>query len=88
MASAEVKKEIDDTRALAAKLGIQGTPHFLVGDRIIPGAPENLFEQMQKTRRRCPQGGLQGLLAALEPVAMPRMALISYAKPGARPFPA
>lgn len=46
--SAEVKKEIDDTRALAQKLGIQGTPHFLVGDRIIPGAPENLLEQMTK----------------------------------------
>ena len=49
MASPDVKKEIDETRALAAKLGIQGTPHFLVGDRIIPGAPENLLEQMQKT---------------------------------------
>lgn len=48
MASPEVKKEIDETRALAARLGIQGTPHFLVGDRIIPGAPENLLEQMQK----------------------------------------
>src|SRR5262245_18333080 len=44
MASPEVKKEIDDTRKLAAKLGIQGTPHFLVGDHIIPGAPENLGE--------------------------------------------
>jgi len=48
MASPDVKKEIDQTRALAAKLGIQGTPHFLVGDRVIPGAPENLLEQMQK----------------------------------------
>jgi protein-disulfide isomerase len=48
MASAVVKKEIDDTRALAQKLGIQGTPHFFVGDRIIPGAPENLYEQMSK----------------------------------------
>jgi protein-disulfide isomerase len=48
MASPEVKKEIDETRALAAKLGIQGTPHFLVGDRVIPGAPENLLEQMKK----------------------------------------
>jgi protein-disulfide isomerase len=46
MASAEVKKEIEDTRALAQKLGIQGTPHFMVGDRIIPGAPENLLERM------------------------------------------
>jgi protein-disulfide isomerase len=48
MASAEVKKEIDDTRAVAQKLGIQGTPYFLVGERIIPGAPENLLEQMNK----------------------------------------
>jgi protein-disulfide isomerase len=48
MVSAAVKKEIDDTRALAQKLGIQGTPHFFVGDRIIPGAPENLYERMSK----------------------------------------
>jgi protein-disulfide isomerase len=48
MASPEVKKEIDETRALAMKLGIQGTPHFLVGDRVIPGAPENLLEQIAR----------------------------------------
>jgi protein-disulfide isomerase len=48
MGSAEVKKEIDDTRALAAKMGIQGTPHFIVGDKIIPGAPENLLELLNK----------------------------------------
>ena len=46
MASAEVKKEIDDTRALAQKMGIQGTPHFLVGDKVIAGAPENLSEML------------------------------------------
>ena len=48
MGSAEVKKEIEDTRALAAKMGIQGTPHFIVGDKIIPGAPENLAELLSK----------------------------------------
>ena len=48
MASAEVAKEIDDTRALADKLGVQGTPYFMVADRIIPGAPENLLERMTK----------------------------------------
>ena len=48
MASPEVKKEIDDTRQLATKMGIQGTPHFIVGDRIIPGAPENLTELLGK----------------------------------------
>lgn len=44
MNSADVKKEIDSTRALAQKMGIQGTPHFLVGDKVIPGAPEGLSE--------------------------------------------
>jgi protein-disulfide isomerase len=48
MASPEVKKEIDGTRQLAAKMGIQGTPHFIVGDRIVPGAPENLSELLGK----------------------------------------
>jgi protein-disulfide isomerase len=48
MASPEVKKEIDDTRQLATKMGIQGTPHFIVGDRIIAGAPENLTELLGK----------------------------------------
>jgi protein-disulfide isomerase len=57
MASAEVKKEIDDTRKLAAKLGIQGTPHFLVGDRIIPGAPENLGELLTKNVKEVRKDG-------------------------------
>lgn len=45
-ASAEVKKELDDSMALAAALGVNGTPFFLVGDRSIPGAPQNLLEAM------------------------------------------
>ncbi len=44
--SAEVKKEIDDTRALAQRMGISGTPHFLVGDKVVAGAPENLAEEL------------------------------------------
>jgi protein-disulfide isomerase len=48
MASPEVKKEIEDTRLLANQMGIQGTPHFIVGDRIIAGAPENLTELLGK----------------------------------------
>jgi protein-disulfide isomerase len=46
MESAEVKAEIETVRNLAQKMGIQGTPHFLVGDKAIPGAPQNLFEVM------------------------------------------
>ncbi len=46
MDSAEVTAEINGVRELAQKMGINGTPHFLVGDRTIPGAPENLHEQL------------------------------------------
>jgi protein-disulfide isomerase len=44
MEAPEVKAEIEAVRNLAQKLGIQGTPHFLVGDKPIPGAPQNLLE--------------------------------------------
>ncbi len=46
MDSDEVKDEIAQSEALAQKMGVNGTPHFLVGDRSIPGAPENLYEQL------------------------------------------
>ena len=46
MAGAEVTSEIERVRALAQKMGINGTPHFLIGDKSIPGAPEDLFEQI------------------------------------------
>jgi protein-disulfide isomerase len=44
MDSPEVKAEIETVRNLAQKMGINGTPHFLVGDRAIAGAPQNLLE--------------------------------------------
>lgn len=46
MDSDEVKDEIARSEALAQKMGVNGTPHFLVGDRSIPGAPEDLYEQL------------------------------------------
>ena len=46
MDAPEVKAEIALVRDLAQKMGIQGTPHFLVGDRAIAGAPGNLLEQI------------------------------------------
>ncbi len=48
MASPEVDAEIKKSEALAKKMGVNGTPHFLVGDRAIPGAPEDLYEQLEK----------------------------------------
>ncbi|MFO1169799.1 MAG: DsbA family protein [Hyphomicrobiaceae bacterium] len=47
MAAPEVSKELDDTKKLAESLGIQGTPHFFVGEQVIPGAPEDLIDQLQ-----------------------------------------
>jgi protein-disulfide isomerase len=44
MNSPEVKGEIERVKALAKKMGINGTPHFLVGDRAIGGAPDNLYD--------------------------------------------
>lgn len=48
MRSKEVDAEIASVRDLAQKMGINGTPHFLVGDRTIAGAPEDLLEQFQQ----------------------------------------
>lgn len=42
----EVKAEIEAVKNLANKMGINGTPHFLVGDRSIAGAPTDLLAQL------------------------------------------
>lgn len=41
-----VQGELDRVKELAKTLSINGTPHFLVGDRAIGGAPENLHEML------------------------------------------
>lgn len=46
MQAEDVTNEIMLVRDLATKMGINGTPHFLVGDRTIAGAPEDLVEQI------------------------------------------
>ncbi|MEW6020149.1 MAG: DsbA family protein [Pseudomonadota bacterium] len=33
-----MQKQLEDTHELAAALGINGTPAFIIGDRIIAGA--------------------------------------------------
>ncbi len=48
MNSPEVRAVITETRELAQKLGIQGTPFYLVGDRTVPGAPDNLYDIFQQ----------------------------------------
>jgi len=46
MESDEVKQSLDEARDLAQKLGLQGTPLYLVGDQTIPGAPDDLYDQL------------------------------------------
>jgi len=46
MASPEVAKEIESVNKLAQKMGINGTPHYLVADKSIAGAPEDLHDQL------------------------------------------
>ena len=46
MEGPEVKAELKSSKELAAKMGINGTPHFLVGDKSIPGAPDSLLTQL------------------------------------------
>jgi protein-disulfide isomerase len=48
MASPEVKAEIEKSEDLAKKMGVNGTPHFLIGDRSIAGAPDDLYDQLAK----------------------------------------
>lgn len=46
MESETVQQALDEAKDLAEKLGLQGTPLYLIGDRIIPGAPNDLYDQL------------------------------------------
>ena len=45
MEDPSIQQSLDQTKDLAQKLGLQGTPLYLIGDRIIPGAPDDLYDQ-------------------------------------------
>ncbi len=44
----DIKKALDEAKDLAQKLDLQGTPLYLVGDHVLPGAPDDLFDQLKK----------------------------------------
>jgi protein-disulfide isomerase len=57
MDSAEVNATLDESRALADKFGIHGTPAYIVGDNIIPGAiGATLLKAKVATARSRPPG--------------------------------
>lgn len=47
MNSPEVSGEIQRVQRLAQEMGIRGTPHFLIDDKVIPGSPEDLLDQLK-----------------------------------------
>jgi protein-disulfide isomerase len=44
---ASTQEALDESRVLAEKLGLQGTPLYLIGDRVVPGAPDDLYDQLK-----------------------------------------
>jgi protein-disulfide isomerase len=55
MEAPEIKAEIDANYALARELGIEGTPAFVIGEQLIPGAvsQERLTALIDETRTNC-----------------------------------
>ena len=43
----DIKKGLDQAKELATKLNLQGTPLYLIGDRVLPGAPDDLFDELK-----------------------------------------
>jgi len=48
MADPSIQQALDEAKGLAQKLGLQGTPLYLIGDRIVPGAPDDLYDELTK----------------------------------------
>ena len=48
MEDPSIKQALDEAKDLGQKLGLQGTPLYLVGDQVIPGAPDDLYDQFVK----------------------------------------
>ena len=63
LASPAIDAEIKKVRELAQTLGINGTPHFIVGNRAIPGAPQDLYEQLKSDVAEIRKSGCGSLTA-------------------------
>ncbi len=53
----KIEAALAENRTLANNIGLQGTPLYLIGDRIVPGAPEDLFEQLQANVKQVRKNG-------------------------------
>ena len=43
----DVRKGLEQAKDLAQKLNLQGTPLYLIGDRVLPGAPDDLLDELK-----------------------------------------
>jgi len=43
----DIKKGLEQAKDLAQKLNLQGTPLYLIGDRVLPGAPDDLLDELK-----------------------------------------
>ena len=53
----DIKKALDESKDLAQKINLKGTPLFLIGDRVISGAPDDLFDQLKAKVAEIRQNG-------------------------------
>ena len=56
----DIQKALDEAKDLAQKLNLKGTPLFLIGDRVISGAPDDLFGQLKTKVAEVRQKGCEG----------------------------
>ncbi|ODA68837.1 disulfide isomerase/thiol-disulfide oxidase [Methyloligella halotolerans] len=57
MKSDKVKAALDENMKIAQAIGLQGTPLYLVGDEMIAGAPDDLFEQLESNVAKIRKNG-------------------------------
>jgi protein-disulfide isomerase len=53
----DIKKALNENKELAVKLDLEGTPMFLIGDSVIGGAPDDLFDQLKAKVAEVRQSG-------------------------------
>lgn len=46
MQDPSIQQALDESKQLSQKLELQGTPLYFIGDRLIPGAPDDLYDQL------------------------------------------
>ena len=52
-----IKDALAENRSLAEALGAQGTPYYLIGDTVIAGAPDDLYDELTKKVSEIRQNG-------------------------------